>query len=44
MEFMGEWNFPHVIGAVDGKHICIECPRDGGSLFYITMKISTAQC
>ena len=33
-EFMAEWNFPHVVGAVDGKHICIECPKNGGSLFY----------
>ena len=33
-EFMREWNFPHVIGAVDGKHICMECPQNGGSLYY----------
>ena len=32
--FQDEWNFPHCIGAVDGKHICMECPRNGGSAFY----------
>ena len=29
-----EWNFPNVLGAVDGKHIAIECPKFGGSLYY----------
>ena len=32
--FQDEWNFPHCIGAIDGKHICMECPRNGGSAFY----------
>ena len=31
--FMKEWNFSHVIRAVDGKHIRIESPKNGGSLF-----------
>ena len=30
-EFRLEWNFPHCIGALDGKHIAMECPHDGGS-------------
>ena len=33
-DYEAEWNFPNVIGAVDGKHIAIDCPKFGGSLYY----------
>lgn len=33
-QFGARWNFHHVLGALDGKHIAIRCPRNGGSLYY----------
>lgn len=32
--FSKKWNFHHVIGALDGKHIAIRCPPNGGSHYY----------
>lgn len=33
-EFQTKWQFPHVLGALDGKHVSIRCPRRGGSLYF----------
>ena len=32
--FEDTWNFPHCIGAVDGKHIRKECPEMIGTCYY----------
>ncbi|XP_039314630.1 protein ALP1-like [Solenopsis invicta] len=33
-EFEDYWNFPHCIGALDGKHINVKAPPHSGSVFY----------
>jgi hypothetical protein len=33
-KFSERWNFHHCLGALDGKHIAIKCPKNGGSLYY----------
>ena len=29
-EFYERWNFPNCIGAIDGKHVMIQCPSTQG--------------
>ena len=33
-QFETRWNFPNCVGAIDGKHVIIQCPPRGGSMFY----------
>ena len=33
-DFQQKWQFPHTLGALDGKHIRITKPPHGGSLYY----------
>jgi hypothetical protein len=33
-DFLLKWNFPNCIGAIDGKHIVIQAPKNSGSTHY----------
>ena len=33
-KFKNQWQYPHCIGAVDGKHILLQPPANAGSYFY----------
>ena len=33
-QYMEIWNMPHVIGALDGKHIAMDYPKCSGTQYY----------
>ena len=33
-EFAEKWNFAHICGAVDGKHVAVRCPAKSGSVYF----------
>ena len=32
------WTFPHTLGAIDGKHVVMQCPAHGGSDYFTYKK------
>ena len=33
-DFHATWNLPHVVGAIDGKHIRVQCPNQSSDFLY----------
>jgi len=33
-QYRALWNFPHAVGAIDGKHVVLQCPRNSVSEYF----------
>ena len=33
-DFEELWDMPHVLGAIDGKHIGMDCPKESGTNYH----------
>lgn len=33
-DFQEKWDFPNCVGAIDGKHVTVQCFKNSGSMFY----------
>ena len=33
-QYQALWNFPHSMGAIDGKHVVLQCPRNSASEYF----------
>ena len=33
-QYQALWNFPHSVGAMDGKHVALQCPRNSANEYF----------
>ena len=33
-QYQALWSFPHAVGAIDGKHVVLQCPRNSASEYF----------